>query len=55
MTVHGFIPDDKKAIDDYKKEHSKEWLQILGTTDFDIVEEDEMEENFKDIIEADAE
>ena len=55
MTVHGFIPDDKKAIDDYKKEHSKEWLQILGSADFDVVEEDEMEENFKDIIEADAE
>ena len=55
MTVHGFIPDDKKAIDDYKKAHSSEWLQILGSTDFDIVEEDEMEENFKDIIEADAE
>ena len=49
MTVHGFIADDKKAIDLYKKEHSNEWLQILGSTDFDIVEEDEMEENFKEI------
>jgi hypothetical protein len=55
MTVHGFIADDKKAIDAYKKEHSKDWLQILGSADFDVVEEDEMEENFKDIIEADAE
>jgi hypothetical protein len=36
-------------------DYSKEWLQILGSTDFDIVEENEMEENFKDIIEADAE
>ena len=40
MTVHGFIEDDKKAVDDYKKLHSHEWLQVLGTTDFDIVEED---------------
>jgi hypothetical protein len=40
MTVHGFIEDDKKAVDDYKKIHSHEWLQVLGTTDFDIVEED---------------
>jgi hypothetical protein len=55
MTVHGFIEDDKKAIDLYKKEHSKEWLQILGSTDFDVVEESEMEENIKDITETDAE
>jgi hypothetical protein len=37
MTVHGFIEDDKKAIDDYKKLHSKEWLEKLGESDFDIV------------------
>ena len=37
MTTHGFIDDDKKAIDDYKKEHSAEWLAKLGTSDFDIV------------------
>ena len=55
MTVHGFIEDDKKAIDDYKKEHSKSWLQILGTTDFDVVEEDEMEENFKEVNLVDVE
>jgi hypothetical protein len=45
MTVHGFIEDDKKAIDDYKKQHSENWLSILGSTDFDVVEEDEMKEN----------
>jgi len=39
MTSHGFINDDKKAIDQYKKEHSKEWLSVLGSGDFDIVEE----------------
>ena len=37
MTTHGFIDDDKKAIDDYKKIHSAEWLAKLGTSDFDIV------------------
>jgi len=37
MTVHGFIPDDKKAIDVYKKEHSEEWLKLLGSKDFDVV------------------
>ena len=46
MTVHGFIEDDKKAVDEYKKEHSHEWLQVLGTTDFDVVEEtDDVNEN----------
>ncbi len=40
MTVHGFIDDDKKAIDNYKKEHSAEWLKILGTDDFDVVIEE---------------
>jgi hypothetical protein len=39
MTVHGFIDDDKKAIDTYKKEHADEWLKILGTLDFDLVED----------------
>lgn len=38
-TVHGFIADDKDAINDYKKEHSKEWLPILGTDNFDVVED----------------
>lgn len=37
MTTHGFIDDDKKAIDEYKKLHSAEWLAKLGTSDFDIV------------------
>ena len=55
MTVHGFIDDDKKAIDIYKKEHSKNWLSILGSDDFDVVEEDEMQENFKEINLVDVE
>jgi hypothetical protein len=55
MTVHGFIDDDKKAIDTYKKEHSKDWLSILGTDSFDIVEEDEMKENFGEVNLVDVE
>lgn len=38
-TPHGFIIDDKKYIDAYKKEHSAEWLKILGSEDFDVIEE----------------
>ena len=50
MTVHGFIPDDKAAVDSYKKEHSNEWTQILGSADFDLVEDNtDWEENVKDI------
>lgn len=39
VTVHGFIPDDKSDIDKYKKAHSSEWVSILGSTDFDIIED----------------
>jgi hypothetical protein len=46
----GFIEDDKKAVDEYKKAHSAEWLQVLGTKDFDIVEENEMQEDIRDIF-----
>lgn len=38
-TPHGFIRDDKKDIEKYKKEHSHEWAEILGKGEFDIVEE----------------
>lgn len=40
-TIHGFIGEDKKDIDRYKKEHSHEWAAILGSTEFDIVEEED--------------
>ena len=50
MTVHGFIPDEKSAVDNYKKDHSNEWSQILGSADFDLVEDNtDWEENVKDI------
>ena len=38
-TVHGFIPDEKANIDAYKKEHSSEWVSILGHGDFEVVED----------------
>jgi hypothetical protein len=40
MTVHGFIHDDKKDLDEYKKNHSDEWTKILGSGTFDVVEEE---------------
>jgi hypothetical protein len=49
MTPHGFIFDDKKAIDKYKDEHKDRWLTLLGTVDFDLVEEGSMEEDIRDI------
>ncbi len=39
-TSHGFIADEKKDIDRYKKEYSSTWAKQLGSDDFDIVEED---------------
>lgn len=50
MTPHGFIEEDPKAINEYKKEHSHEWLQVLGSSDFDIVEEREVAEDVRDIF-----
>lgn len=50
MTPHGFIEEDPKAVDTYKKAHASEWLQVLGSTDFDIVEESEVSEDVRDII-----
>jgi hypothetical protein len=40
-TPHGFIIDDKKYIDSYKKAHSAEWLKILGSEDYEIIEEED--------------
>ena len=49
MTPHGFIPDDKKAIDKYKDEHKDRWLTLLGSVDFDLIEEPEVGEDPRDI------
>lgn len=43
MTVHGFIKNTPTEINNYKKAHSHEWVDILGNLDdgeFDIVEDD---------------
>jgi len=40
MTVHGFIKDDKKQLDEYKKKYSDQWTKVLGSSTFDIVEEE---------------
>jgi hypothetical protein len=50
MTAHGFIDDTKQAIDAYKKQHSKDWLKALGSTDFEVVIESD--EDNRDIFDA---
>jgi len=54
-TVHGFIPDDPKEVNKYKKEHSHEWASILGEGNYKTVE-DNSEWNEKaditDIVES---
>jgi len=44
MTAHGFIEDDKKAIDNYKAEHKDRWFRLLGSDKFDLIEEGDTEE-----------
>lgn len=41
MTPHGFIEDDPNQLKKYKADHGKEWAQVLGGTDFQVVEEDQ--------------
>ena len=48
-TAHGFIADSLKEIDKYKKQHSKEWIPILGVGNYDIVEDDGEWEESKSI------
>jgi hypothetical protein len=48
MTVHGFILDTPNELNKYKKEHSKEWLKVLGSADFDVIEE--KDEDTRDIF-----
>ena len=42
-TAHGFIKNSPNEINKYKKEHSKSWANILGSDDFDIVEEENLD------------
>lgn len=32
-TIHGFITDDPKDVNEYKKQHAHEWVHILGSMD----------------------
>lgn len=45
MTPHGFIQDDKKAIDEYKEKYKSTWIPVLGSTDFTVYEEPEVGED----------
>ena len=47
MTQHGFIPDENRAIDKYKNEHKDHWLTLLGSVDFDLIEEGDLEEDME--------
>lgn len=42
-TAHGFIKNSPNEINKYKKEHSKNWASILGSDDFDIIEEENLD------------
>lgn len=47
MTEYGFIKDTPGELEKYKKAHKDEWLNILGSKDFDVVEEADVEETEK--------
>ncbi len=49
MTQHGFIDDEKKAIDKYKDTYKESWANILGSTDFEVAIEAETGEDIRDI------
>jgi hypothetical protein len=56
-TVHGFIHDDNKDVDAYKKKHAHEWIHILGSVDGIGLTEDtsEWEESKENITIIDEE
>lgn len=45
MTSHGFIPDTPSAINKYKDEYKEHWLKLVGSVDFDLIEEGDMSED----------
>jgi hypothetical protein len=49
MTQHGFIEDEKKAIDAYKDQYKGTWSGILGSMDFEVAVEAEVGEDIRDI------
>jgi len=50
MTQHGFIEDEKKAIDKYKDTYKGSWTNILGSADFEVAVEAEVGEDIRDIV-----
>ena len=47
-TTHGFVEDDKKAIDQYKSDYKDYWAEVFDSVgddvmSFDIVEGDAIE------------
>lgn len=38
-TIHGFIADKPSALEKYKKEHSHEWVDILGQGTYSVLED----------------
>lgn len=50
VTPHGFIDDTDSSITKYKKEHTSEWVKILGDGEYEIIEDkSEWEESTKNI------
>jgi hypothetical protein len=49
VTPHGFIPDDDKAIKEYKKQYAKDWFEgVTNADDLQIIEDNsEWEESSK--------
>lgn len=45
MTAHGFIQDTPNDLKKYKDKHTKEWSEILGGKDFELVDEIDKEED----------
>lgn len=54
MTVHGFIHDDPTSVNKYKKQHSGEWVKILGGSNFDVIEEEDTTSNADMFTEEDG-
>jgi len=50
VTPHGFISENKKDMDNYKKSHQEEWGKILGKGPFEVVTEGNEDEDFSNLV-----
>ena len=50
VTPHGFISENKKDMDAYKKAHQEEWGKILGKGPFEVVTEGNEDEDFSNLV-----